>query len=308
MNRKSIGAGVVTAISLVAVLSACAPGQSGLASTAEPAATSSPATTPGSSTSTAGTSASGTGHGSPANGLAAQDVAMGSGQQTAANGLMASGGESFDGFMTSVVNDVADYWQGQFAIGAQTGQTPQWTPVKYRIVDGTGEVASGCQSDGGPVAAGDSDDDPAANPAFWCPDDRTVYLSSQWLYDHIWNGAPSSDGLVSDFGVAYAIAHELGHAVQTELNIQPPATAQTVSGLELQADCLAGVWSNAKYYQDALDSDDVQQAVAAASSVGDDNFTNPGHHGTSDQRVAAFMIGYNTGTGKNCTLTLDGAY
>ena len=89
----------------------------------------------------------------------------------------------------------------------------------------------------------------------------TVYLSSQWLYDHVWT---SQDGTAaSDFGVAYVVAHEMGHAVQHDLGITEPDGAATVAPTELQADCLAGVWSNAKYYQNTLEAGDIDEAVNA---------------------------------------------
>ena len=116
-----------------------------------------------------------------------------------------------------------------------------------------------------------------------------------------------------DFAIAYVMAHEVGHHIQTLLGTsqkvrqaqqglsQKEANKLSVA-LELQADFYAGVWAH--YDKQYLDADDIEEAVSAANAVGDDaiqkrmqgqvvpdSFT----HGTSKQRVEWFMKGYNTG-------------
>jgi predicted metalloprotease len=224
-------------------------------------------------------------------------------------GLQMTGAGSFDDFLVAVIDDVAGFWREQFADWDTSYGTAPWQQVHYVILDAGQTAPSACvnQETEQYQQAGDQDDDPSLNSAFWCPQDLTVYVSAKWLYDHIWSPTAQTDVQGSDFGVAYAIAHEVGHAVQTELGIQLPELAQTVAPIELQADCLAGVWANAKYYQGVLDVGDVEEALAAARSVGDIEYSNPGHHGDSEQRASAFMVGYNNGDAGQCTLELEGA-
>jgi predicted metalloprotease len=116
-----------------------------------------------------------------------------------------------------------------------------------------------------------------------------------------------------DFAIAYVIAHEVGHHIQTiigtsgKVRQQQQGMSQTEANrlsvaLELQADFYAGVW--AKYNTQYLDSDDIDEALSAAQAVGDDSIQRrmQGHvvpesftHGTSEQRKYWFMKGYNSG-------------
>jgi predicted metalloprotease len=212
----------------------------------------------------------------------------------------------FDAFLATMVEDSANYWSGQLAAWEPVYGTAPWQPLYYSILDSGESATSQCNDGNGQLAvAGDPDELPGTNPAFFCSEDMTVYLSSPWLYDHIWN-APTADSTeASDFGVAYAIAHEVGHAVQFDLGITDPTDATTVAPTELQADCLAGVWSNAKYYENVLEGNDISEAVTTAAAVGDYELTDPGHHGMPEQRAAAFMVGYNSGDAGTCTLDLD---
>jgi predicted metalloprotease len=224
---------------------------------------------------------------------------------SASSGLVTTSGTAdFDTFLATLVEDNANYWSGQLAAWAPVYGTGEWQPLYYTILDSGESATSACTDEAGtPQVAGDPDElGEAANPAFFCGADMTVYLSSPWLYDHIWSA--SEDGTAADFGVAYAVAHEVGHAVQRDLDITEPEGSPTVAPTELQADCLAGVWSNAKYYQNVLEGNDIDEAVTTASAVGDYEFTNPGHHGTPEQRSAAFMVGYNSGDSGSCTLEL----
>ena len=227
-------------------------------------------------------------------------------QTTSVADLVASGDMDFDTYLASLVEDTSGYWSEQMTSWSSTNGTGPWQPLYYQIVDGDGDVASQCTDDqGNPEQAADPDYIPGADPAFFCPADMTVYLSSQWLYDHVWT---SQDGTAaSDFGVAYVVAHEVGHAVQHDLGITEPDGAATVAPTELQADCLAGVWSNAKYYQNTLEAGDIDEAINAASAVGDYDYDQQGHHGTPEERTSAFATGYNSGQGNTCTLELPGS-
>jgi predicted metalloprotease len=226
-------------------------------------------------------------------------------------GLATQDAESFSGFLADVVQDVSGYWAAQFAAWHQADPTsPEWQQIRYVMLEGDQTSPSKCGNEvtGQYQQAGDPDaGDVSLNPAFWCSKDRTIYLSVQWVYDRIWSPQAGSDREASDFGTAYAVAHEIGHAVQSQLGIENPPLAVTVAPVELQSDCLAGIWANAKYYQNALDGNDVGEAIVAAQTVGDYDYFGRDHHGDPDQRANAFMVGYDTGQGASCTLDLPGA-
>jgi predicted metalloprotease len=148
---------------------------------------------------------------------------------------------------------------------------------------------------------------------FYCPADQKVYLD-QSFFDELSRrfGAPG------DFAAAYVIAHEVGHHVQTLLGIsdQVQAAQQRASKtqgnalqvrMELQADCLAGVWARANATK--LEPGDVEEAMRAASAIGDDTLQRAAQgvvvpesftHGSSAQRTKWFMRGLNEGTLAAC--------
>jgi hypothetical protein len=146
---------------------------------------------------------------------------------------------------------------------------------------------------------------------FYCPGDQKVYLDLSFfteLKDRFM--APG------DFAMAYVIAHEVGHHVQYQLGILDDVYSQreklsTASfnklmvKLELQADYFAGVWAHHVARNDLLDEGDVEEALNAASAVGDDRIqkemtgrVNPDSftHGTSQQRSSWFLKGFKSGT------------
>jgi predicted metalloprotease len=154
---------------------------------------------------------------------------------------------------------------------------------------------------------------------FYCPADRKVYLD-QTFFDELSRrfGAPG------DFAAAYVIAHEVGHHVQNLLGISGQAQeAQQRSSktranaisvqVELQADCFAGVW--AKDNAGRLEPGDVEEAMRAATAIGDDTLQKAAQgvvvpesftHGSSAQRTKWFMRGMTTGTVAGCD-TFSGA-
>lgn len=145
---------------------------------------------------------------------------------------------------------------------------------------------------------------------FYCPADRKLYIDLSF-YQELRNrfGAPG------DFAMAYVVAHEVGHHVQNLLGVteQLDALRNRVSStrynqysvmLELQADYYAGVWAHFAKQSEILEEGDIEEALSAASAVGDDNlqkqmgsevrpesFT----HGTSAQRMEWFRRGYQYG-------------
>jgi len=151
----------------------------------------------------------------------------------------------------------------------------------------------------------------AASGPFYCPSDEKVYIDLSFC-----DQLKSRFGAYGDFAVAYVIAHEIGHHVQNQLGILEKVESQK-SGLsknkankltvrlELQADFLSGMWAHyAQEMLNTLDAGDIEEAMNAASAVGDDKlqmqyqgrivpdaFT----HGTSAQRKEWFRKGWETG-------------
>jgi predicted metalloprotease len=196
-------------------------------------------------------------------------------------------------FVSVVMRDTEDVWGKLFRekLGARY-QEP-------KLVLFSGEVRSAC----GAATA-------AVGP-FYCPGDSNVYLDFDFFRD-----LKNKFGAPGDFAMAYVIAHEVGHHVQNQLGlsakVQRMQSQQSkVEGnqlsvrLELQADYLAGVWAHhAQASKKILDSGDFEEAINAASQIGDDTLqkraSNRVHpdlftHGTSKQRVKWFALGYKTG-------------
>ena len=142
----------------------------------------------------------------------------------------------------------------------------------------------------------------SATGPFYCPEDEKVYIDLGF-YDELKQrfGAPG------EFAEAYVLAHEIGHHVQKLLGIEskvraaqqqnPQAANQLSVGLELQADCLAGVWGHSTQQRNILDPGDVDEGLKAAAAVGDDRLQrmSTGHvnpetftHGSSAQRSSGF--------------------
>ncbi|WP_300491405.1 neutral zinc metallopeptidase [Flavobacterium sp.] len=149
----------------------------------------------------------------------------------------------------------------------------------------------------------------AATGPFYCPADRKVYMDLAF-FEELRTRFGAKGG---DFAIAYVIAHEVGHHVQTLLGTsgkvrklqqglsQTAANKLSVS-LELQADFYAGLWAH--YNQKYLEEGDIEEALSAAQAVGDDAIQKKmqGHvtpdsftHGTSAQRIEWFKRGYQTG-------------
>src|SRR5260221_4006468 len=156
-------------------------------------------------------------------------------------------------FVSFVFDDAQRTWTELFA----ANQKPY---RKAKLVLFTGRTASGCGSSSSAVGP------------FYCPPDERVYIDLSF-YDELARrfGAPG------DFAQAYVIAHEMGHHVQNLLGIerrvrQSGGPAEGANGnsvkLELQADCFAGIWAHSTQQRDLLEKGDVEEGLAAASSVG----------------------------------------
>ncbi len=151
---------------------------------------------------------------------------------------------------------------------------------------------------------------------FYCSRDGAVYLDTSFFAD-----LEQRFGAPGDFARAYVIAHEVGHHVQNLLGIseqvqrhraqssEEEGNAMSVR-LELQADCFAGVWGNhAKQERDFLESGDIEEALRAASAIGDDRLQRQTRgmvvpesftHGSSEQRMAWFRRGLDSGDPQAC--------
>ena len=154
----------------------------------------------------------------------------------------------------------------------------------------------------------------AAMGPFYCPVDETIYMDMSFF-----NELQSKYGAkVTEFSVAYVMAHEVGHHVQNLLGTLQKSDKMRRSGrfseaeinknsvaVELQADFYAGVWARrSNNRENFLDSKDIDAAISAAEAVGDDNIQKRSQgyvnqeaftHGSSAQRKEWFMKGYNTG-------------
>src|ERR1051325_746853 len=156
----------------------------------------------------------------------------------------------------------------------------------------------------------------AAVGPFYCSQDATVYLDMSFF-----NDLEQRFGAPGDFARAYVIAHEVGHHVQNLLGISSQVQEQQARSseeganalsvrLELQADCLAGVWgAHAKQERDFIESGDVEEALQAASAIGDDRLQQQARgyvvpesftHGSSEQRVEWFRRGLESGNPGSC--------
>jgi uncharacterized protein len=205
-------------------------------------------------------------------------------------------------FLTAVTKDVDAYWTKVF----KASGLPE-PRVGYRWIPAGQNVASACGDENGTL--GDT-------AAAYCPGDDTIYISEKFASD-IYDGAldqslpGSSQGYgktYGDFAVAYIVAHEYGHEVQDELGLFDKEAGQVPTmGFELQADCYAGTWAKSASDQHRLQDGDVQEALDAALAVGDFDTSSPGHHGTPDQREAAWNTGFESGDPSACSTYLDPA-
>ena len=152
---------------------------------------------------------------------------------------------------------------------------------------------------------------------FYCPTDGKIYLDTSFF-----NDMKAKLGGGGDFAYAYVIAHEMGHHIENLLGVLPrvqraqqqassQAQANSLSvGVELMADCLAGVWAaNADKKWQILEKGDIEKAIATATAIGDDRLQKASRgyavpdsftHGSSAQRVNWFQKGLKTGQVDAC--------
>lgn len=200
-------------------------------------------------------------------------------------------------FVSTVLADTEDTWSAIFQENGATYQRPKL--VLFR----------GSQ----PTACGRGQ---AAMGPFYCPGDQKVYIDLSF-YDTLRRDL----GSPGDFAQAYVIAHEVGHHVQNLMGITDKVDSRRgrisevqMNALsvrvELQADCFAGIWAHrADAARQILESGDVEEALNAASHIGDDALRRQSQgtvrpesftHGSSAQRMAWFKRGLQSGQVKDC--------
>ena len=199
-------------------------------------------------------------------------------------------------FVSFVLDDAQKTWT---EILPQQAGTPYRHAKLVLFRDATQSACGGADSATGP---------------FYCPGDEKVYIDLGF-YDELKRrfGAPG------EFAQAYVLAHEIGHHVQKITGVEskvrrlqqsnPGAGNQLSVAMELQADCLAGVWAHSTQQRGLLDAGDVQSALGAAAAVGDDHIQSMSRgrvqpetftHGSSEQRMTWFRKGLDSGSIAAC--------
>ena len=223
-------------------------------------------------------------------------------QQSAAPGTAQDPEAPMVDFVSFVLDDVQATWATAFA---QSGQS--YRPAHMVLF--RGQTQSGCGT--GAASMG----------PFYCSRDERVYIDLSFYRE-----LKQRFGAPGDFAQAYVIAHEVGHHVQHLLGTDArmrsaPESEQTgANGLsvrfELQADCLAGMWAKATEKRQLLEAGDVEEALGAATAIGDDTLQRKSTgavapeswtHGSSEQRVRWFRRGYESTSMDSCDTFGSGA-
>jgi len=200
-------------------------------------------------------------------------------------------------FISVVLADTEDTWTALFAEGGQRYEVPKLVLFSDRVQSACGFAQ-------------------AAMGPFYCPADRKVYIDLSFYRD-----LQDRFQAPGDFAQAYVIAHEIGHHVQnlSGLSDQVQQARQRASEaeanalsvrLELQADCYAGIWAHrADRTRQILETGDVEEALTAASAIGDDRLQQQSRgyvtpdsftHGSAEQRVRWFRRGLDSGQVDAC--------
>jgi predicted metalloprotease len=221
----------------------------------------------------------------------------GAGDRQAQSGPVDPATDTLGQFVSTVLRDTEVTWGELFRQSGETYQEPRLVLFSNYVQSACGQAST------------------AVGP-FYCPGDQKVYIDLAF-YEQMRRqlGAPG------DFAQAYVIAHEVGHHIQTITGVsqQVNAASQRVGReeanrlsvmQELQADCYAGVWAHhAEARQPWLEPGDIDEALNAASAIGDDTLQKKqqGHvqpesftHGTSAQRVRWFRRGFDSGEVNQC--------
>jgi uncharacterized protein len=200
-------------------------------------------------------------------------------------------------FVRAVLGDTEDVWSQVF----RTQVGAEYQPPKLVLFNGSVDSACGFAE--------------AAMGPFYCPRDRKVYLDMSFFQQ-----VKAAAGPDADFARSYAIAHEIGHHIQTILGVsdqvrqlQSRSDEATRNNLsvrqELQADCFAGIWGGSTAQRGLVDEQGIKGAIDTAAQIGDDYLQRQGRgyvvpdsftHGTSEQRVTWFIKGLKTEDIQQC--------
>lgn len=218
----------------------------------------------------------------------------GGGQVAQGEGSVCESSAQACDFSRAVLGSTEDVWATQF----QQGRLPNYGRqiAAYQnptlVVYSGGVATEGCGSASSDVGP------------FYCPGDHKLYVDPSFY--QVMESRLRAPG---DFAQAYVIAHEVGHHVQnligaTQIQVQGETQNQTSVRVELQADCLAGVWGHTARSTLAIDDADLREALAAAHAIGDDTLGQRDErqftHGTSAQRMTWFRRGFNSGDARQC--------
>jgi len=207
-------------------------------------------------------------------------------------------------FASVVLGSTEDVWKGVFQRGGKSYTEPKLVLFSEAVDSACGYTT-------------------AAVGPFYCPGDSKVYLDLSFFHE-----LETRFGAPGDFAQAYVIAHEVGHHVQNLLGVSDQVTRLQQRGskqqanalsvrLELQADCLAGMWGHfANAERKLIEPGDVEEGLAAAAAIGDDRLQRDAGqrvqpeswtHGSSEQRVRWFKQGLQAGSIEACDTFARGA-
>lgn len=223
-------------------------------------------------------------------------------QTASAGGQISKEQVELGDFVSAVLGDTERTWHQIFQSGGAQYREPKLVMFTNRVNSACGSASS------------------AMGP-FYCPGDQKVYIDLSFYQD-----LKNRHGAPGDFAQAYVIAHEVGHHVQnllgtsTKVHKAQQRMSKTDANnlsvrLELQADCYAGIWAhNAQNARNLLEQGDLQEALQAASAIGDDRLQKQATgrvvpdsftHGSSEQRQRWFTKGYQTGDVNSCDTFSD---
>jgi uncharacterized protein len=198
------------------------------------------------------------------------------------------GDDSYEVFVSTVLGSNNDMWKQTFNKLNKTYIEPKL--VLFRTA--TESACGYASSQVGP---------------HYCPDDETIYLD-ETFFQELTNRFGAKGGDVAE---AYVISHEVGHHAQNLLDLLQSDEGNLGSiKTELQADCFAGLWANSIKDKGVFEPGEIREAMDAASAVGDDRiqkeetgYVNPETwtHGSSQERLASFDKGYETGSFSSCS-------
>jgi len=189
------------------------------------------------------------------------------------------------------VNSIQSFWSDEFAANGS-----EYTPAQTVLYSGSTDAACGYAS--------------SAMGPFYCPSDQYVYLDLTF-FDDLQTRYGAEGG---PFAEAYVLAHEYGHHIQDLMGLLDSSGSSSSEsvGIELQADCLAGIWMHHAVetgYIAQLTDQDIEQSLNAAAAVGDDRVQRETQgyitpetwtHGSSSQRQAALKDGLSSGDIQTC--------